>query len=111
MASPKGGRSAYSPAGARSADCKTGREWGDWARDNGARTVESWKDGDDSKIYVSAPNNKAVVFTSGKLKPHASHHIGAILKWMLLAILGLLLAIAGSSGPLALVIAKLAGGG
>lgn len=94
-----------------SRDYKTGKEWGEWAKANGARTVEPYKPGDDSKVFVAAHNNKAVIFPAGELKPHASLHIGAILKWMLLAILGLILALAGTSGPLSGLILKLIGGG
>lgn len=85
--------------------CRTGRQWGFYAKDHGAAVVEEIN----GKMYVEAIDKKAVLFPAGELKPHASLHIGRILRWMLMCAIGLLLLIAGSSGPLAGLILKLFG--
>jgi len=89
-------------------DCETGRQWGWFAKDHGAEKVEELPNG---RMYVQTHDKKAVIFPAGELKPHASMHIGRILKWMLMCALGLLVALASTSGPLAGWILKLAGGG
>ena len=79
---------------------KTGRQWGFFAKDNGAAVVEELPCG---KMYIETYDKKAVMFSAGELKPHASFHIGKIIKWMLylgLLVIGSLLAAPGTVIPL-----------
>ena len=76
-------------------DCETGRQWGFYARDHGAAKVQEIKTNGHEKTWVESYDGKAVIFSSGQLEPHASHHIGAIIKWMLRIALTLALLFGG----------------